>query len=480
MPENPQSPRIKLDASNDAAHIKSSLQDTVLFPFWLTNDAAPGVEPQLIGRASTDLLIVGAGFTGLWAAIQSKEENPDRDVILIEANRVAYGASGRPGGIVSTSIMHGLSNALRIFPNDLEILEQIGHDNMRGFRDSLERYRIDCNAEWNGELTVAIGQERVSDLDPEFELHSAHGHDVEMLDEDQIRAQIDSPLYSGGVWSKGNSGTVHPAKLAWGLKRAALSLGVRLHELTPMTTIEERPGGLTVKTRDGEVRTPKVLLATNAFASGHRHIRRRVTAIRDRIITTEPLSDEQLSRIGWSNRQGVYDTRTQLNYTRLTNDNRIVFGGRLGYFFNDNTDPHQDRHSSVYEPLAKAFFSTFPQLEDVRFSHAWSGPIGLTTRMAVHFQRYFDDKLVYAGGYSGFGISSSRFGARVALGILHGEDAPESKLDLVNTLPNRIPGEPFRWLGALITMYALDTADEKGGWRIPWLKLVTKLGFPIA
>jgi glycine/D-amino acid oxidase-like deaminating enzyme len=313
-----------------------------------------------------------------------------------------------------------------------------------------------------------------------YQLHIDHGHDAVLLDTEAVRDQLNSPLYFAGVWSKKNSGIVHPALLAWGLKRAALSLGVRLHEFSPMTKIEDSGSAMNIKTHDGEVRTPRVLLATNAFAHGHRKIKSRVAAIRDRIVATQPLTDEQLSRIGWSNRQGVYDTRTQLNYTRLTRDNRIIFGGRLGYFYNGDTDPDTDRDSQVYERLAGSFFNTFPQLDDVSLSHAWSGPIALTTRMAVHFQRYYGNKVVYAGGYSGFGVSTSRFGARIGLDILDGRSSPELELECAKTMPNWMPPEPFRWIGAQITMYALDTADEKGGWRIPWLAFVRKLGFPIS
>ena len=459
--------------------VERALHDTVLFPLWLDSPSAPAVEPQLIGHHDADLVIVGGGFTGLWAAIQAKEAKPDSEVILVEAGKVAYGASGRPGAIVSTSIMHGLSNAARIFPDDLDVLEKLGQDNMAGFTDTLARYDIDADMEWGGELTTAIGPERVGDIEEEFELHRKHGHDVVLLDREAVRAEIDSPLYHGGVWSRKQSGTVHPSKLAWGLKAAAMSLGVRLHEHSPLTALSPDGPALRVRTHDGSVRTPKVLLATNAFAAGHPHIKRRVTAIRDRIIATEPLSDEQLGRIGWRNRQGVYDTRTQMNYTRLTKDNRIVFGGRLGYYYGNDTDPAADRDIATYHRLAEAFFATFPQLDDVRFSHAWGGPIGLTTRMAVHFQKYFDNRAIWAGGYSGFGVSASRFGASIGLALLEDPEAPEGKLAFARSLPSMIPPEPFRWIGAKITMHALDGVDSKGGWRKVWLRLVHAMGFPV-
>ena len=461
---------------------KTALKDVTFFPYWLDSPDAPAVTPQLVGHTDADLLIVGGGFTGLWAAIQAKEAAPGRDVMLIEAGKVAYGASGRPGGIVSTSIMHGLHNAERLFPNDIAELERLGQENMRDLLDTLERHGIDAHPSWGGELTVAIGDAAIPDVEAECALHRIYGHTAELLDRAGVQAEVNSPLFAAACWNRELSGTVNPALLAWGLKRAALDLGVRLHEFTPLEGITRENGVLRVRTHDGSVRARKILLGTNAFAAGDRRIKRRVAGIRDRIICTEPLTEEQLDRVGWKNRQGVYDTRTQLNYMRMTRDNRIIFGGRLTYYYDGtcNTDPAGERMVAPYERLAGAFNRTFPQLDDVRFSHAWSGPIALTTRMAVHFQSYHQGDVVWAGGYSGFGISTSRFGARVGLAKLDGQDLPELKMDFATSMPNRIPPEPFRWIGSKITLYALDTADDKGGWRKAWLRLVQAMGIPLS
>lgn len=460
---------------------RSALSGVAMTPFWLDRPDAPDLRPPLETATRCDLLIVGGGFTGLWAGIQAKEQNPGLDVVLIEADKVAHGASGRPGGGVSTSVMHGLSNAARIFPRDIRELERLGHDNMRGFLDTVTRHGIDCHAEWGGELTVAVDPAHVPALSAEHRLHLEHGHDSTLLDREGVRAEIASPRYFGGIWSKDVSGTVHPALLAWGLKRAALALGVRLHEGTRLVRLADDGAALTAETSTGaKVKAPKVLLATNAFAEGDRRIRRRVVAVRDRVLATEPLGEAQMQAIGWRRRQGVYDTRTQMNYMRLTKDNRIVFGGRLAYAYGGAIAPAVDRQVDTYVPLAAAFFATFPQLAGVRFTHAWSGPIDLTTRMAVHFQRYHGGKAVYAGGYSGFGVSASRFGARIGLDILDGSKLPESRLDFATSMPTIVPPEPLRWLGAEITMYALDTADDRGGWRRPWLNMVSKLGFPLS
>jgi len=457
----------------------ASLKGVKFFPYWLDSIGPQNSEAELAQNIECDLLVVGGGFTGLWTAIQAKEHNPERDVVLIEAKSVAIGASGRPGGIVSTSVMHGLGNASRLFPEDMDALEELGKDNLDGFRQTIEKYNIDCDIEWGGELTVSVGKNGLGVVDEEYDLHQQYGHEAIRLDKESTQAELNSPLFEGALWNKKRSGTVHPAKLAIGLKRVAIELGVRFYENTPLLKATEKADHIYIEVPGGSIEAKKVFLATNAFAAGHKHIRRRVAAVCDRILMTAPLSDEQFERIGWQNRQGVYDTRTQLNYMRLTKDNRVLFGGRMGYYFGDNTDPAGDKVVDPFLGLAAAFFKTFPSLEDVKFTHAWSGPIALTTRMAVHYQRYFGDKMIYTGGYSGFGVTATRFGARIGLAILDNQDIPERNLEFATTNSGYIPPEPFRWIGAKITMYALDTIDAKGGWRKPWIRMVEKMGFPL-
>lgn len=463
-----------------ASQALQALKNTRFTTYWLDSLEAVEDEAALAEKTSCDLLVVGGGFCGLWAAIQAKEQDPARDVVLIEAKSVANGASGRPAAIMSTSVMHGIDNTERIFPDDVAELERLGQHNMDGFRDTIERYQIDCDIEWGGEMKVSIGDEGLATVNDDHQLYLKYGHDAVLLDKAGMQAEINSPIFHGGTWSRQRSGTVHPGKLVRGLKRAALQLGVRLYENTPHRRNRKIATGIIVETPRARITARKVLLATNAWAAGHTHISRRVAAIRDRIVVTDPLTPEQMAKVGWQNRQGIYDTRTQLNYMRLTADNRILFGGRLAYFYGNNTDPEQDKVAQPYVRLVQSFYRTFPQLaHEIRFSHAWSGPIGLTTRMAVHYQRYHDGDMVYAGGYSGFGVTASRFGARVGLAILDRQDIPETRMQFALTVPAYIPPEPFRWLGAQITMYALDTLDEKGGWRKLWVAMVQKMGFPI-
>lgn len=466
--------------TSDIDLAEKALSNATFDTYWLDSLAPVDDEPALDQDISCDLLVVGGGFCGLWVAIQAKEQDPARDVVLIEARSIANGASGRPAAIMSTSVMHGIHNTERMFPGEVNELENFGRENMDGFRATIEKYQIDCDIEWGGEMTVSIGDQGLDAIEDEYQLYRKYGHDADRLDKEQVQTEVHSPVFHAAVWCKSRSGTVHPGKLVRGLKRVSLELGVRIYENTPHLSNKLDSGKVWIMTPSGAIGANRVLLATNAWAAGHKKISTRVAAIRDRILMTEPLTAEQMQKIGWENRQGIYDTRTQLNYMRLTADNRILFGGRLEYFFGNNTDPKQDKEAAPYIRLVQSFYRTFPQLKhEIKFSHAWSGPIGLTTRMAVHYQRYHDGKMVYAGGYSGFGVTATRFGARVGLAILDGADIPETNMAFANTMPNYIPPEPFRWLGAKITMYALDTVDEKGGWRKPWVWMVQKMGFPV-
>nr|WP_028216603.1 FAD-dependent oxidoreductase [Paraburkholderia oxyphila] len=459
--------------------VNEALAHTKLSPYWLDDPAQPPAERELVGATQADLLIVGGGFTGLWAAVQAKELMPQLDVVVIEANRVAHGASGRAGGIISTSVMHGLPNAVRVFPNDIDQLEQFGQRNLDGFEATLKRYGIDADIEWNGEMTVAVDPDHLAHLRADCDLHRSHGHDVVLLGEQATREQLNSPLFAGALWSRNRSGIVHPAKLAWGLKRAALSLGVRLYEHTPLVSVKDEGDTVFVSTPKGSVRAPRVLFGSGTAKVGIRDINRRVMQVRDHVLATEPLTEAQLARIGWKNRQGIYDTRTQLNYFRLTKKNNIIFGGLVSYHFDGDSNPPQDEKRETYYRLAQAFYKTFPQLSDVRFSHAWGGPIDYCSRGSVFARRYLGGKGVFVAGYTGFGVAASRFGAFMGLNILFDRDSPERGLDIANQSPIYIPPEPFRWIGAKITFHAFDGADAQGGWKRAWINGLKSMGFPM-
>ena len=439
-------------------------------PFWLDRPR-PDEAPPLEGEVDADLAIVGAGFTGLWAAIQAKQEQPGREVVLLEAETAGWGASGRNGGFVDASLTHGLPNGAARFGQELEALEALGRDNFEGLQADLARLRIDAAWQETGLLSVATQPHELAELDEEAALLRRYGWEAEVLDRDGVRAQVASPTYLGAVLQRTGVALVDPGALALGLRRAALGLGVRLYERTPVLDAE-------LRTPRGRVRAERVLLATGAYPPLAREIRRLVAPVYDYALVTEPLTLEQRRAIGWAGGQGIADRGNRFHYYRLTPDGRVLFGGyeAVYRFGNRVDDARLSRHGPTHRLLALHLVETFPVLDGVRLTHAWGGPIDTCSRFCVTFGRALGGRAVYAVGYTGLGVGASRFGARTALDLLDGADTDRTRLKLVRTRPLPFPPEPARWAVIQATRRALARADERAGRRGPWLRLLDRLG----
>jgi glycine/D-amino acid oxidase-like deaminating enzyme len=225
------------------------------------------------------------------------------------------------------SITHGLRNGVDRFPGEIERLLDVGQANLRDLRADVERYGIDCALEPTGLLELATQRHEVAHLRESFELAERYGQAARWLDTDAARAEVDSPTYLAGLFQPDEGVMVHPARLAWGLRQAALERGVQIFERTPATDLSAGGAELLARTPLGEVVARKVLLATNAFPPLLRAIRRYVVPVYDYALMTEPLSSEQLAAIGWGGRQGIFDAGNQFHYYRLTADNRMLWGG---------------------------------------------------------------------------------------------------------------------------------------------------------
>ena len=439
-------------------------------PYWLDR-RRPAEEPPLEGMVEAELAIVGAGFTGLWAAVQAKQEQPSRSVVVLEAERAGWGASGRNGGFVDASLTHGLLNGAARFAQELDELEALGRDNLEGLKADLARHRIDAAWQETGMLSVATRPHELEDLDEEARLLRRYGWDAEVLGRDATRAEVASPTYLGAVLQRTGVALVDPGALALGLRRAALALGVRLYERTPVLDSELRTPG-------GRVRAERVLLATGAYPPLTRSIRRLVAPVYDYALVTEPLSAEQRQAIGWSRGQGIADRGNRFHYYRLTPDGRILFGGyEAVYRYGNRVDDRRlTRHPPTHRLLMKHLLETFPALEGIGVTHAWGGAIDTCSRFCVTFGRALGGRAVYVVGYTGLGVAASRFGARTALDLLDGADTERTRLKLVRTRPLPFPPEPARWAVIQATRRALARADEHGGRRGPWLRLLDRLG----
>ena len=462
----------------DDLHL-DAIADADPYPYWYEDTDEPDSNPTLVRTESCDLCVVGGGYTGLWTAILAKERDPSRDVILIDASEVGSAASGRNGGFVEASLTHGVANAQSRFPDEVSVLEDLGMENLREIERAIERYGIDCDWERTGAIDVASTLHPPSYLDElrdDYIQLRALGHKVEWFDQEAMQAEVHSPVYTGGLWRHDRAALVDPARLVWGLKSAAESLGVRIYEDTKAISMERDGVGVLVSTPLGKIRAGKVALATNAFKPLLRRLSNYIVPVYDYCMVTEPLTPAQLESVGWKRRQGLSDIPNQFHYYRLTADNRILWGGydAIYYFRGRMRTELESRHES-WALLSKHFFETFPQLAGVKFSHMWGGAIDTCSRFSVFWGRAMGGRVAYALGYTGLGVGSSRFGAEVMLDILDGRRTRATATDFVKSKPVPFPPEPIRFLGIQATRWSLDREDRTGR-RNLWLRTLDRMG----
>ena len=456
----------------------ASFADAAPIPYWLDRSERPAPAPPLEGEASADLAVVGGGLAGLWAALIAKERDPSRDVALLEADRIAGAASGRNGGFFISSLTHGIGNGAARYPDEIATLERLGLESFEAAAQAFERHGIECGFERHGDVEVALEPHEVEWLAEEADLLRRHGHDVTLLDRDEVRGELDSPLYHGGRWQRSGAALVDPAQLAWGLADAARSAGVRVFEGTPARRL--RPAGsghLDLALPGARLRARRALLATGAFPGLVRASRRRVVPVWDYVLVTERLTAEQRAAIGWRNRQGFGDSANQFHYYRLTADDRILWGGYDAiYRYGNGLAADLAQRDASFAVLAQHFFATFPQLEGIRFSHRWGGAIDTCSRFFAFAGTALSGRVAYTVGHTGLGVCASRFGAELALDLLDGADTEATRLRSMRERPLPFPPEPLRWAAIQLTRNRLAAADRRGGRRGLWLRALDRAG----
>jgi len=443
---------------------------------WLDDPARPQPLASLVGSVEADLVVVGGGYTGLWTALRAVEREPGRSVVVLEAGECGWQASGRNGGFAEASLTHGFGNGLARWPEELDTLDRLGVDNLAALGATTTAYGMDAGFEMAGELSVATRPHEVDELAASYDEMREHGHDVTLLDADATRALVASPTYLAGVVDPACA-LVEPARLAWGLRSACLSLGVRIHEQSPVRSVTRSGHGLIAATDTGQVRARHVALATNAFPPLLRRLRPMTVPVYDYVLATEPLTPDQRASLGWAGRHGVGDASNNFHYYRLTRDDRIVWGGYDAvHYFGSRIDPALEQEGPTHAMLAEHFFETFPQLEGVRFSHRWAGVIDTCTRFAAFFGTAHGGRAAYALGYTGLGVAATRFGADVMLDLLAGEETERTSLRMVRERPLPFPPEPARSVGINLTRWSMARADAHGGRRNLWLRTLDRLG----
>ena len=481
-------------------------------PFWLDRPTdAP--EPPFEGEGKADVVIVGGGFTGLWTAIQLKDASPGADIVLLEQAVVGYGASGRNGGIIETSLTHGLANGLRHFPDEIDILQAEGSRNYHELVAFVRREGIDCDLEETGGLTLATAPWQADGLDEWAAVLTDHGEPATVLSSSQARAEIHSPIVFGGLRRPpGHDAIVDPGKLVRGLKRAAVARGVRIHEGTRVTLLDEldrgvrvrvarsgsaspagsasasaspsarfrawRPGQADGRTREsGSIRTKRVVVATSAYSGWFRRLQTWFVPVYDYVLVSEPLTAEQMAAVGWEGRQGGGDAANRFHYFRLTADDRILWGGYDAIYHGLNrVAPKFDARPASFRLLDQHFRAFLPQLDGLGWTHRWGGAIDTTSNFTVTFGNTMGGRVIYALGYTGLGVAASRWAAGVVRDMLVHPEADVLRMRFVRTKPWPIPPEPLRSVGVAVLQREYARADEHEGHKSRFLRTLESMG----
>ena len=387
-----------------------------------TTDALPA-RPALYGNVRADVCVIGAGFTGLSAALHLAESG--RDVVLIDAQRVGFGASGRNGGQLGSGQrveqpylekMLGDDDALKLW--------HLGEDAKTLVKNLIKRHNIDCYLR-PGVAWSASSKRDVDDLHQYADhMEQKYGYHIEKLDAAAMHQLCPSPDYKGGVIDR-DAAHLHPLRLAIGLAKAAQAAGVRIFESTRADGIEH---GLpcTVKTPNGRITADHVIVAANGYLGDLvPKVASRVMPINNFIAATEPLGDAAKRVLNED--VAVADGRFVVNYFRLSHDGRLLFGGgeSYGYKF------PKDIAAKVRKPMTEIF----PHLHDVRIDYAWGGTLAITMKRLPYLTRVAPN-ILSASGYSGHGVgSATHAGQLMALAV-------QGQSDGFDTMA-RIPTHPF-------------------------------------
>lgn len=450
-----------------AGGAEEALRGSVLRPLWLDTSYRPEARPSLAGVVDADLVVVGAGFTGLWTALRAVERWPGTRVVVLERDRIAEHATGRNGGFCEASLTHGEGNGRTRWPEEYDTLHAMGLRNLDEIEHTVARYGIDCGFVRGGQLTVATREHEIAALEPD---------EPGFLDAAAVRALVDSPTYLAGRHDVEECALIDPARLAWELARVAEEQGVRFAEHTPVTGLRRRRGGVEVTTPGGAVRAKRAVLATNVFPGPLRRTRPSVVPVYDYVLATEPLSERQLAEIGWDPAIGIADSGKCFHYYRITPDRRILWGGYDAiYHYGRSISAAHDDRPETFAVLARNFAETFPQLAGVRFTHRWSGVIDTSTRFCASYGTAMGGRVAYALGFTGLGVGASRFAGDVMLDLLDGEPTERTATRLVRERALPFPPEPFTWIGVQATRWSLAREDVTGR-RNLWLRTLDAVG----
>ncbi|NBA94403.1 FAD-binding oxidoreductase [Pseudomonas sp. R5(2019)] len=393
--------------------------------YYAASSAPQPDHPTLQGEVNADVCVVGGGFSGLNTAIELAERG--FSVVLLESNRIGWGASGRNGGQLIRGVGHGLDQFAPVIGTEgVRQLKLLGLEAVEIVRRRVAQHGIDCDLTW-GYCDLA---NKPADLagfaeDAEALRDLGYRHELRLLQPSEMHQVVGSDRYVGGLIDMG-SGHLHPLNLALGEARVAAELGVKLFEQSAVTRIDYGPQ-VRVHTAQGSVRANTLVLACNAYLNDlNPELSGKVLPAGSYIIATEPLSEARARQLLPQN-MAVCDQRVALDYYRLSADRRLLFGGACHYSGRDPSD--------IAAYMRPKMLKVFPQLADVRIDYQWGGMIGIGANRLPQIGRLKDQPNVYyAQAYSGHGVNATHLAGQLLAEAIAGQHS--TGFDLFAKVPH--------------------------------------------
>jgi gamma-glutamylputrescine oxidase len=436
-------------------------------PIW-TEALRPSAPRPLTGECTrADVAVIGGGFTGLSAAYHVLQAQPGAKVIVLEAERVGYGASTRNTGMLTPGVgqsldslvqRFGATTARQMYQTSLQAVKYVGE------LTSLEQ--IDAGVRMTGQLIVAQGRRGRSRLADQLATLQSLDLPCEPLSDVALHDRLSICTNAPGGDANGpaalrlpGAGLLHPGRLVQGLKEAIERRGGRIVEGAKVVSLSRGEPAVATLAEGHKVEAGHIVLASNGYDQALGIQRGRVIPLHLRLLVTEPLSAEQLAQLNWPGREGAIDSRRVFNYFRLTEDNRLLFGGgRPRYRWGGKTTD-LDASAPDVAVLTQTFRRLFPALAELPVARSWTGVIGFTLDnlpVVGHLPNY--RRVVYAGGWCGHGIALSISSGRWVRRLLTGE-AVES-LPWFRPQSPLLPVEAARWATALAGGWGMQALDH--------------------
>ncbi len=436
--------------------------------WWIAEAGAPAPLAPLREAIDADVVVVGGGYCGLWAAWHVVAAEPDARVVVLEADRCGFGPSGRNGGFVNSLRLSLPALRSRFGDGPARALVDASRDSVLGIGAWCAEQEVDAwyHATRHPVLSAAPAQDGVSAA-------AVDGDEVVAVDRAQAQAICASPVFRGGVVLS-PAATVHPARLAFGLRARLLDRGVRIFEGSRVRALR----GAIAETDDGVVRARAAVVAVNARAGLVAPLRNRLTVSSSHIVLTEPVVDV-VEALGWTGGEPITDGRALLHYFRPTPDGRILFGwagGRMAC--GARAGGRMEVDPAVVAQAAADLVRFFPALAGRRIEHAWGGPIDVSPTHTPEVVTLPGGRAFAAFGFTGNGVGPSHLFGRVLASLALDRRDALSRLPIVDPSPVRVPPEPLRVAGAALIRRALvrrEGVEERAGWVDPVTRGVTAL-----